>query len=63
MISDLIISYTKSNVFVTLSTDVDADGNLPYNLASLFARVVKDSAANPDMVIEQLKAELDYVGD
>lgn len=63
MISDLTISYTDDNISVILSTDVSMDANLPYNLAGVFAKVIKDSMANPDMVIEQLKTELDYVDD
>ena len=63
MISNLTISYIDDNVSVILSTDESMDANLPYNLAGVFARVIKDSMANPDMVIEQLKTNLDYVGD
>lgn len=63
MISNLTISYTDDNLSVALSTDVSAGPNLPYNLASLFARVIEDSTANPGKVVEQLKEELEYVGD
>ena len=55
MIDNLRISYTfGSHVSVTLSSFTDYDNNLPYNLAALFARVIKDSNANEDVVIENL---------
>ena len=60
MIDNLKISYTLGgNISVTLSTGTGFDDNLPYNLASLFARVIDDSSANPEMVIDNLKTELD----
>lgn len=57
MIRDLNVLYTIDNVSVALSTDIDGE-NTPYNLAEIFARVVRDSNANEEMVIEQLKIEL-----
>ena len=63
MIDNLKISYElRDNISVTLSTGTGFDDNLPYNLASLFARVIDDSSANPEMVIDNLKNELDYEG-
>ena len=60
MIDNLKISYILGgNISVTLSTGTGFDDNLPYNLASLFARVIDDSSANPEMVIDNLKTELD----
>ena len=60
MIDNLKISYTLGgNISVTLSTGTGFDDNLPYNLASLFARVIDDSSANAEKVIENLKNELD----
>lgn len=60
MIDNLKISYElRGNISVTLSTGTGYDDNLPYNLASLFARVIDDSSANPEMVIDNLKTELD----
>ena len=44
---------------VILSTDTGYDGNLPHNLAAVFAKVIKDSRANVDIVIDNLKMELD----
>lgn len=61
MIDNLKISYELDrDISVTLSTETGYDDNLPHNLASVFAKVVKDSNVNADMVIEDLKIELDY---
>ena len=56
MIDNLKISYDYDrDISVTLSTDTGYDeNNLPYNLAALFAMVIKDSNANENMVIENL---------
>ena len=59
MIDNMKISYELDrDISVTLSTETGYDDNLPHNLASVFAKVVKDSRANKDMVIENLKIEL-----
>ena len=58
MIRNLTISYYVDNVNVKLYTETD-DDNVPYNLADIFARVVKDSNANEEILIEQLKDNLD----
>lgn len=55
MIDNLTISYELyRDVSVTLSTDTGYDDNLPHNLAAVFAKVIKDSRANYNMVIENL---------
>lgn len=55
MIDNLRISYDcGSHVSVTLSAYTDYDNNLPFILAELFARVIKDSNANENMVIKYL---------
>ena len=60
MIDNLKINYELDrDISVTLSTSTGYDDNLPHNLASLFARVIDDSSANPEMVIDNLKTELD----
>ena len=60
MIDNLKISYELDrDISVILSTETGYDDNLPHNLAAVFAKVVKDSRANKDMVIENLKTELD----
>ena len=60
MIDNLKISYESDrDISVTLSTETGYNDNLPHNLAAMFAKVVKDSNVNADMVIEDLKIELD----
>ena len=60
MIDNLKISYELDrNISVTLSTETGYNDNLPHNLAEVFAKVIKESHANADMVIENLKDELD----
>ena len=60
MIDNLKISYELDRyISVTLSTDTGYDDNLPHNLAAVFAKVIKDSCVNVDMVIGNLKMELD----
>ena len=55
MIDNLKISYDYDrDISVTLSVYTDYENNLPFILAELFARVIKDSNANEDMVIENL---------
>ena len=59
MIDNLKISYELDRyISVVLSTSTGYDDNLPYNLAAVFAKVIRDSRANADMVIENLKMEL-----
>ena len=60
MIDNLKISYELDrDMSVTLSTDTGYDDNLPHNLAVVFAKMIRDSRANAEMVIENLKIELD----
>ena len=60
MIDNLTISYELDrDISVTFSTETGYDENLPHNLAAVFAKVIKDSRANTDMVIENLKIALD----
>ena len=59
MIDNLTISYELDrDISVTLSTETSYNDNLPHNLAAVFAKVINDSRANKDMVIENLKMEL-----
>ena len=62
MIDNLTISYELDrDISVILQTETGTV-NLPHNLAALFAKVIKDSRANADMVIKSLKSELEYEG-
>ena len=59
MIDNLKISYELDrDISVILSTSTGYDDNLPHNLAAVFAKVIKDSCVNADMVIDNLKDEL-----
>ena len=49
------INYSDGGVEVTLS--IKTDDNLPYNLAEAFTRVIKDSSANPEIIIKELQHE------
>ena len=61
MIDNLKSSYELDrDISVVLSTETGYDDNLPHNLAAVFAKVIKDSNVNADMVIEDLKIELEY---
>ena len=42
-----------------LSTSTGYDDNVPHNLAAVIAKVINDSRANTDMVLENIKIELD----
>lgn len=59
MIHNLEINYNIENTNVSLST-CTTDENLPYNLADIFIKVLKDSDANTDMVIESMIDEFGY---
>ena len=59
MIDNLKISYELDrDISVILSTSTGYDDSLPHNLAAVIAKVINDSRANKDMVIENLKMEL-----
>ena len=60
MIDNLMINYELDRyISVILSTSTGYDDNLPNNLAAVFAKVIKDSRVNADMVIENLKIKLE----
>ena len=60
MIDNLKISYELDrDISVILSTDTGYNDNLPHNIAAVFAKVIKDSNVNADMVIENLKMYLE----
>lgn len=55
---DLKISYSLNGINVTLSLQ-DTD-NLPYDLAEMFIKVIDDSNANAEIVVEELISNYDY---
>lgn len=57
MIDYIKVSYLINGVQVTLSIE-DSD-NLPYDLAEIFRRVIDDTNANPNIVINELKDNYD----
>ena len=59
MIDQITAQYKVDNIDVELTVRTDMDENLPYNLASLFARIIRDTEVNPDMVLEQLSNDLE----
>lgn len=58
MIQDLTISYACDGIETTLAIRDDCYDNMPYNLAEIFARVVKESDANPSMVLLEMDHKL-----
>ena len=59
MIDNLTISYELDrDMSVTLSTDTGYDDNLPHNLAAVFAKMIRDSRVNAEMLVDNLKDEL-----
>lgn len=56
MIDNLTISFEHEDIVHTLSVPT-RDENLPYNLATAFAEIIKQSNANVDIVINGLKDE------
>lgn len=61
MIEDLTIHYTCNGLAYAVSVDTDFDnlGNLPYLLGNAFAEIVNRSSANPEIVLDQMREELD----
>ena len=60
MIQDLTISYISNGIKTTLSIEGDHYDNMPYNLADMFEKVIRESDANPQIVIENLKSAFEY---
>ena len=60
MIQDLTINYVCNGIKTTLSIEDDHYDNMPYNLADMFAKVIRESDANPQMVIDNLKNAFEY---
>lgn len=60
MITDIKISYISDDIEVNLVIPkYEVEQNLPYNLANMFSRLVKDTNANPALVIENMKQRLE----
>lgn len=59
MIDNLTINFESNGITHTLSIPT-RDENLPYNLATAFTEIIKQSDANSEMVIDNLKDEFAY---
>lgn len=56
MIENININYRIDGIDINLSiADDEIENNLPYNLGNMFSRLVKDTNANPALVIENMK--------
>ena len=56
MIQDLTISYVCNGIETTLAIKDEHYDNMPYNLADIFAKVIRESDANAQVVIDVLKS-------
>lgn len=56
MIENLTIRYACNGIETTLTIKDEHYDNMPYNLADIFAKVIRESDANPQIVIENLKS-------
>lgn len=60
MIENININYRIDGIDIKLSiADDEIEDNLPYNLSNMFSRLVKDTNANPALVIEDMKQWLE----
>ena len=62
MIENLTISYVCNSIETTLTIKDDHYDydNMLYNLAYMFEKVIRESNANPQIVIENLKSAFEY---
>ncbi|MGN0929221.1 MAG: hypothetical protein ACI4N3_01120 [Alphaproteobacteria bacterium] len=60
MISDLKIKFRQNGIITTLELDDTIEGNLPYNLADMFEKVIRESDVNPQMILDDLKNAFEY---
>ena len=60
MFSDLTISYISNGIKTTLTIEDEHYDNLPFKLADMFAKVIRESDANPQIVIDNLKNAFEY---
>lgn len=60
MIEDLTISYVEDGIETTITVKDDCYDNMPYNIADMFEKVIRESNANPQIVIEKLKNAFQY---
>ena len=54
------MSYVCNGIKTTLTIEDEHYDNMPYKLADMFAKVIRESDANPQIVIENLKNAFEY---
>ena len=60
MIQDLTITYVCNGIETTLTIKDEHYDNMPYNLADMFVKVIRESDVNTHIVIENLKSAFEY---
>ena len=60
MIENLTINFEYRGLQYSIKVPTESQ-NLPYNLAEVFGEVITKSAANHDLVIEQLIEDFNYI--
>lgn len=55
MVDNIKISYHNNGVITTMELADEWSDNLPYVLADMFRRLIEDTNANPEIVINELK--------
>ena len=55
MIENLMITSVCNGIETTLTIKDEHYDNMPYNLADIFEKVIRESDANAQVVIERLK--------
>ena len=55
MIQDLKISYVCNGIEITLTIKDNYSDNMPYNLADMCVKVIRESDVNALIVVESLK--------
>ena len=60
MVDEINISYIVDGIEVNLVLPkYEVEYNLPYDLANMFSRLVKDTNVNPALIIENMKQVLE----
>ena len=60
MIQDLTISYVSKGIKTILTIEDEHYDNIPYNLVDIFEKVIRESDANSQIVIDNLKNAFEY---
>ena len=60
MIQDLTMSYVCNGINTILTIEDEHYDNIPYKLADMFEKVIRESDANPQIVIDNLKNAFEY---